>query len=142
MIKSAFHRPEFVRLGRRLEYFTIAYNSLEGLLSIVAGLSAGSISLVGFGLDSAIEVASGAAVLWRLHHDFDVSRREEVEQITLRIVGGCFLALAAYIAYESGFALIIRQAPERSIPGVVIAALSVIVMPLLAKAKPRVAAAM
>ena len=132
-------RPELVRRGQRLEYFTISYNSLEGLVSIVAGLIAGSVSLIGFGLDSAIEVASGTALLWRLHHDLDPSRREQVERTTLRIVGWCFIALAAYITYESGSTLIRREGPERSIPGIIIAALSVVVMPLLARAKRRVA---
>ena len=129
-----------VRRGQRLEYFTIAYNSLEGLVSIVAGAIAGSVSLIGFGLDSLIEVTSGAALLWRLHHDLDHSRREQVERTTLRIVGGCFIALAAYILYESGSTLIGHEIPERSIPGIIIAAVSVIVMPLLARAKRRVAA--
>jgi divalent metal cation (Fe/Co/Zn/Cd) transporter len=133
-------RPDFVRRGRRLEYFTIGYNSLEGVVSVIAGLIAGSVSLVGFGLDSAIEVASGAALLWRLHHDLNPSRREQAERTTLRIVGWCFLALAAYIAYESASTLILREAPERSIPGILIAAISVVVMPLLARAKRRVAA--
>ena len=77
-------RQEFVRRGQRLEYFTIAYNSLEGLVSIVAG----AVSLIGFGLDSIIEVTSGAALLWRLHHDLDHCQRERVERNTLRIVGG------------------------------------------------------
>jgi len=95
-------RHDLVRRGQRLEYFTIAYNSAEGLVSIVAGLIAGSVSLIGFGVDSLIEVTSGAALLWRLRHDRDHSRRERVERITLRIVGWCFVALAAYIAYESG----------------------------------------
>src|SRR6516164_1064463 len=99
-------RPELVRRGKRLEYFTIGYNSLEGVVSIVAGLIAGSVSLVGFGLDSAIEVASGATLLWRLHNDLNPSRREQVERTTLRIVGCCFLALAAYIAYECGSTLL------------------------------------
>src|SRR5215468_5972998 len=95
-------RPELVHRGQRLEYFTISYNSLEGLVSIVAGLIAGSVSLIGFGLDSAIEVASGTALLWRLHHDLDPSRREQVERTTVRIVGWCFITLGAYITYESG----------------------------------------
>jgi divalent metal cation (Fe/Co/Zn/Cd) transporter len=133
-------RLDLVRRGQRLEYFTIAYNSLEGLVSIVAGVIAGSVSLVGFGLDSAIEVASGAALLWRLHHDVNPSRREQVERATLRIVGWSFLALAAYLAFESGSSLIRHEAPERSIPGILIAAVSVVVMPLLARAKRRVAA--
>ncbi|HEY1203179.1 MAG: cation transporter [Bryobacteraceae bacterium] len=133
-------RHDFVRRGQRLEHFTIAYNSAEGLVSIVAGILAGSVSLVGFGLDSAIEVASGTALLWRLHHDLDHSRREQVERTTLRIVGGCFVALALYIAYESGSTLIGHKTPERSIPGIIVAAVSVVVMPLLARAKRRVAA--
>src|ERR1017187_7305018 len=93
------NRQDLVRRGQQLEYFTIAYNSAEGLVSIVAGLIAGSVSLIGFGLDSFIEVASGAALLWRLHHDLDHSRREHVERITQKIVGGCFIALALYILY-------------------------------------------
>ena len=75
-------RPGLVRRGRRLEYFTIAYNSLEGLIALVAGLMAGSIALVGFGFDSLIEVTSGAALVWRLHLDADESRREHIEKIT------------------------------------------------------------
>jgi divalent metal cation (Fe/Co/Zn/Cd) transporter len=103
-------------------------------------LIAGSVSLVGFGLDSAIEVASGAALLWRLRHDINATEREQFERTTLRIVGWCFLALAAYIAYEAGSTLIRHEAPERSIPGILIAAVSVVAMPLLARAKRRVAA--
>ena len=133
-------RHDLVRRGHRLEYFTIAYNSAEGLVSIVAGIIAGSVSLIGFGLDSLIEVTSGAALLWRLHHDLDHSRREQVERITLQIVGWCFVALAVYIAYESGSTLIRHESPERSIPGIIVAAVSVVVMPLLARAKRRVAA--
>jgi divalent metal cation (Fe/Co/Zn/Cd) transporter len=97
-----------------------------------AGAIAGSVSLIGFGLDSIIEVTSGAALLWRLHHDLDRSRRERVERTTLRIVGACFIALAAYILYESGSTLIGHKIPERSIPGIMIAAVSVVVMPMLA----------
>ena len=84
------NRASLVRRGRRLEYFTIAYNSLEGLIALVAGLMAGSIALVGFGFDSLIEVTSGSALLWRLHLDADESRRERVEAVTLRIVGVLF----------------------------------------------------
>ena len=136
---SAASREEYVRRGRQLEYFTIGYNSLEGVTSIVAGLIAGSVLLVGFGLDSLIEVTSGATLLWRLRHDLDISRREQVERIALRTVGVCFVALALYIFYESSAMLIRHVPPERSIAGIVIAAISVIVMPLLARAKRRVA---
>src|SRR5208283_6046783 len=120
-------------------YFTIGYNSVEGLVSVVAGLIAGSVSLIGFGLDSLIEVTSGAALLWRFHHDLDPSRREQVERASLRIVGGCFIALALYILFECGSALIGHDAPERSVAGIIVAAASVVVMPLLARAKRLVA---
>jgi len=86
MEAATTNRPESVRRGRQLEYFTIGYNSAEGLVSIVAGIMAGSISLIGFGLDSLIEVTSGAALLWRLRHDLDHSRRKQVERITQKIV--------------------------------------------------------
>ena len=133
-------RKEHIRRGQRLEYFTIAYNGLEGLISVAAGVIAGSVSLVGFGLDSFIEVASGAALLWRLRQDLDAPRREHVERLTLRIVGACFALLALYIAYESCSKLLRYEAPGTSLPGIIVAAASVVVMPLLARAKRRVAA--
>jgi divalent metal cation (Fe/Co/Zn/Cd) transporter len=133
------NRASLVRHGRRLEYFTIGYNSLEGLVAVVAGLLAGSIVLVGFGFDSLIEVTSGAALVWRLHSDANEARRERVEAITLRIVGVCFLLLAAYVSYDSIKALIWREEPRESIPGIVLAIASLIVMPLLVRAKRRVA---
>lgn len=135
MSLGADEREALVRRGKVLEHVTIAYNALEGLVSIVAGIFAGSVALVGFGVDSAIEVASALAVLWRLHADADHARREHAEQITLRIVGLCFLTLAAYITFESIDSLAHRTPPEHSIPGIVVTALSVIVMPLLGRAK-------
>jgi divalent metal cation (Fe/Co/Zn/Cd) transporter len=128
-----------VRRGRRLEYFTIAWNSLEGLVAILSGLIAGSIALVGFGFDSLIEVTSGAALLWRLSADVNEEKRERMEAVTLRIVGLCFLALAAYVAYDSGAALLRREPPQESLPGIILAIASLIAMPLLARAKRRVA---
>jgi divalent metal cation (Fe/Co/Zn/Cd) transporter len=86
-----------------------------------------------------IEVTSGAALLWRLHHDLNASGRESVERITLRVVGSCFIALAVYVALDSGWTLVKHEKPERSIPGIIVAAVSVVVMPLLARAKRRVA---
>jgi len=140
MDASSIARPDLVRRGQSLEYFTIGYNCFEGFVSIGAGILAGSVALVGFGLDSLIEVTSGAALLWRLHHDWDESQRERTERTTLKLVGWCFVALACYILYDSASGLIRREAPERSVAGILIAALSVIVMPLLARAKRRVAA--
>jgi divalent metal cation (Fe/Co/Zn/Cd) transporter len=138
----AIERAATARQGRRLEYFTIAWNSLEALVSVIAGLIAGSISLIGFGIDSLIEVTSGAALLWRLSVDQDVHRRERNEQLALRIVGLCFVALALYIGYESVSDMLRQQAPDRSIPGIVLACLSLIVMPLLARAKRKVGTAL
>jgi divalent metal cation (Fe/Co/Zn/Cd) transporter len=136
------YRAATARRGRRLEYFTIAWNSVEAIVALIAGLAAGSISLVGFGTDSIIEVTSGAALLWRMSADHDVHRRERNERLALRIVGLCFLALAVYIGYESVDHLIQRQAPEHSIAGIVLACLSLIVMPLLARAKRQVGTAL
>lgn len=133
-------RQESVRRGEILEYATILWNSAEGVIAILAGALAGSIALVGFGLDSFIEVSSGVALLWRLHHDRDERRRERVEHLALRIVGWCFLALAAYVAWDSGASLLRRERPEESLVGIVLAAVSLIVMPMLARAKRRVSA--
>jgi len=132
-------RRHLVAWGRKLEYFTIFYNFLEGAIGITAGLLAGSIALVGFGIDSLIEVTSGGALLWRLHSD-DSERRERIERISLTIVGLCFAALAVYVTYESVTALIRRESPEESIPGIILGIVSIIVMPLLARQKRRVAA--
>jgi divalent metal cation (Fe/Co/Zn/Cd) transporter len=132
-------RAASVRRGRMLEYLTIGWNSLEGLIAIASGLFAGSIALVGFGVDSVIEVTSGAALLWRLHLD-SPERRERAEQVALKLVGVSFLALAAYVAFDAVKSLYYREAPEASYVGIALAALSLAVMPLLARAKRRVAA--
>src|SRR6516225_2819276 len=105
-------REAIARRGKRLEYFTIGWNTLEGLVGIAAGVFAGSISLVGFGVDSLIEVTSGATLLWRMSVAPDIERRERNETLSLRIVGGCFLALAAYITYEGLSELTRKSAPE------------------------------
>ena len=138
-METALERQAVAQRGKHLEYFTIAWNSLEGLVAVIAGALAGSISLVGFGIDSFIEVISGIVLLWRMAVDADVRRRERNEQLSLRIVGVCFLALAAYVAYEAISDLVNRQVPERSIPGIVLACVSLVVMPLLSRAKKKVA---
>jgi len=105
-------------------------------VAVVAGAIAGSISLVGFGIDSFIEVTSGAILLWRMSVDADVRRRERNERrAPLKIVGVCFLSVAAYITYESAADLWSKKAPEHSIPGIVLACVSLIVMPRLSRAK-------
>jgi divalent metal cation (Fe/Co/Zn/Cd) transporter len=140
--QTVLNRIVTARCGRRLEYFTIAWNTLEGAVAVISGLVAGSISLVGFGIDSFIEVTSGAALLWRMSVDADVHRREQNERLALRIVGLCFVALAAYITYESIVGLTRRQVPEHSVPGIVLACVSLLVMPLLSRAKRKVATAL
>ena len=134
----ASDRVQLVKRGRRLEYFTILWNSLEAVAALISGLIAGSVALVSFGLDSFIEVASGAALLWRLQQDTDLVRREKAERLTLRIVGFCFLLLSAYVAYESLSALVTRQSAEKSPVGIAIAVASLVAMPLLSRAKRRI----
>lgn len=128
--------PDAARHGRRLEYLTIGWNSLEAVVAVTAGVLAGSISLVGFGVDSVIEVSSGAILLWRL-----VSG-EHRERLALKLVGASFLALAAYVAVDALKSLWLRAAPEASYVGIAVAVLSLIVMPLLASAKRKVAASL
>jgi divalent metal cation (Fe/Co/Zn/Cd) transporter len=124
--------------GKRLEYFTIAWNSAEGLIAVIAGATAGSISLVGFGVDSFIEVASGTALLWRMSVDADACQRARSERLSLHIVGWCFLLLAAYVAYEAIRDLAAGSAASHSLPGILLASASLIVMPLLSRAKRHV----
>ena len=129
-------RAAVARRGRRLEYLTIGWNSLEAVAAIGAGLLADSIALVGFGFDSVIESLSGAIVLWRLFAG------ELREKIALRLIGGSFLILAAYIGFDAIKSLIFKELPETTYPGIAIAALSLVVMPILARAKRGVAASL
>jgi len=140
--RLTFDRTRVACRGRRLEFFTITWNVVEGLVAVIAGVAAGSISLLGFGIDSSIEVTPGVALLWRIRVDADEKRREMNERLALRIVGLCFLALAVCLAYESIGDLIRRRAPEPSIPGIVLACVSLVVMPLLSRAKRRVGSAL
>jgi divalent metal cation (Fe/Co/Zn/Cd) transporter len=139
---SDLDRAALVRRGIWLSYATIGYNSLEAIGSLIAGLLAGSVALVGFGVDSVIEVMASIAAQWRLRSDLDPVRREGVELWTRRIVAVCFLALAVYVLADAASTLWKREAPDRSLFGIVVLALSVIVMPVLARSKKRVARAM
>src|SRR5918911_2885142 len=135
-------REALVRRSFRLNVATLAYNSLEGAVAILAGLVAGSIALVGFGLDSLIELAASVTALWRLSADVDPARRERAEWVALRVIGVLFLALATYVAVDAAQTLLRREAPSESAVGIILAALSLVVMPLLARAKRRVATQM
>lgn len=138
----AARRADVVRRGQRLQYLTIGWNALECMVALAAGAAAGSIALLGFGLDSAIELASSGAALWRLRFEVDGTTREAAEARALRIIGVCFVALAAYVAHDAASALVARHAPKHSLTGIVLAALSLIVMPVLVRLKRRVAAAL
>jgi divalent metal cation (Fe/Co/Zn/Cd) transporter len=142
MTASELTREELVRRGIRLSYATIGYNSFEAIASLIAGLLAGSVALVGFGIDSLVEVSASGVAQWRLRSDLHQARRAEVEAITHRLVGLCFLALAVYVAVDSAKTLWLRERPDRTIAGIVILSMSVVVMPLLARAKLKVASAM
>ena len=135
---AVLERALIVRHGRRLEYFTIAWNTVEGLVALITGVIAGSVSLMGFGIDSFIEVTSGSVLLWRMSVDADEPRRERNERRALRVVGVCFLLLALYIAYESALDLWTRRAPAHSVPGMILACVSLVVMPLLSRAKRKI----
>ena len=138
----AFDRLVLVRRGRWLSAATLAYNCLEGVIALIIGLSAGSVALVGFGIDSGIEVSASVIALWRLSADAEPVRRARVERISHRIIGCLFLALALYVAYDAIHALLRREAPAASVPGIILAMASLVVMPYLAREKRRIGAAL
>ncbi len=125
--------------ARRLSYFTVGYNVLEGVASVVAGALAGSVALVGFGLDSFVESLSGSVMIWRFRRRRDLVPEEDArrERRAVRLVGYTFFVLAAYIVYESLNRLYFAEAPAPSLAGIVITSLSLVVMPVLYWAKDR-----
>ena len=124
------------RLGRqaqRLAAASVGYNLIEAAVAVSAGAVAGSVALVGFGLDSLIEVSSGLIILWQFRHPVPESR----ERQALRLIGGCFLILAAYITTESVRSLAGAGEPATSPAGIALAALSLLIMPVLSLAQRR-----
>lgn len=138
VLSAGRHRADVLQRGRGLQYVTIAWNSVECLIALLAGVFAGSIALVGFGLDSAIEVTSSLAAIWRLHRDDEQGRRI-AEERSLRVIGICFLLLAVYVLYEASVTLVEHEPPRHSLVGIILAALSLVVMPWLAHLKRKVA---
>jgi len=126
----------YSRLHRRalsLSYFTVGYNILEGIISIFAGILAGSIALVGFGLDSFIESLSGGIMIWRFRKR-DIASKDEEERIEKKastFVAYSFFVLAIYVLYESAKKLFFEEIPSPSLIGIMIAIASSIVMPIL-----------
>lgn len=140
---TSSNRARLLRLAQGLAVFTIAYNLAEGAVAIVAARIADSGALLGFGLDSGIESISGAVLLWRLTVERrSPERAERVEHVAARAIGVSFLTLAAYVAYDAVTALINRNEPETSIIGILLTASSLVVMPVLARRKHRVAVAL
>jgi divalent metal cation (Fe/Co/Zn/Cd) transporter len=124
------------RLGRRAQWLaagSVLYNAIEAVIAITAGLVAGSVALVGFGLDSVVEVSSGLIVLWQFRHRLPASR----EQQALRLMAISFFALAAYVAFESARALLTGHVADSSPVGIGLAVASLLVMPFLSWAQRR-----
>ncbi|MBE9528249.1 MAG: cation transporter [Proteobacteria bacterium] len=124
-----------------LEYFTVGYNVAEGVVSVLVGYLTGSVALVGFGLDSGIESLSGAVLIWRLTRHGKVSKEEEerVEALSVKLVGVSFLLLGGYVLYGAITKLWLGERPDPTLFGIAIAVASIIIMPLLARAKGRCA---
>ncbi len=133
-------RRNLYRKGLALEYFTVGYNVLEAVASILFGSIASSIALIGFGLDSVIESSSGLVLIWRLrHHDnLPPEAEERLEKRAMHFVAVTFLVLGLYVLVEAVRKLVLGEAPESSLPGIFIAVASIIFMPLLAWQKLRV----
>jgi divalent metal cation (Fe/Co/Zn/Cd) transporter len=122
-----------------LSYFTVGYNIVEGIVSVFAGIAAGSIALTGFGLDSFVESLSGSVMIWRLRKHGHITEKEEehVEKQALKYIGWSFFILAVYIFYEAVRKLYFREIPEQSLLGIFIALISLIAMPVLYLQKNR-----
>ena len=124
------------RYGRRAQLLagaSVAYNAVEAVIAITAGLVAGSVALIGFGLDSIVEVSSGLIILWQFRHRLPETR----EQQALRLMAFSFFALAAYVAFESVRALLGDHDPDDSPVGIGLAAASLVIMPFLSWAQRR-----
>lgn len=124
------------RLGRRARLLagaSVAYNLVEAAVAITAGVVAGSVALIGFGLDSIVEVSSGLIILWQFSHRIPESR----EQVALRLMACAFFGLAAYVTLESVRALLGGSDPSPSPVGIALAALSLVIMPVLSRAQRR-----
>lgn len=135
-------REGHLRRGLRLEYLTVGWNVVEGLVSVAAALAAGSVALLGFGIDSFVETTSGLVLIWRLRAERHAHAPEEIERLDQRahkLVGVSLFLLAAYIAADASKALFRQERPEPTVIGIAITSLSLTVMWWLARAKRRTA---
>lgn len=135
-----------LKRGLQLAYLTVGWNVVEGVIAVWAGIAAGSIALIGFGVDSFVETISGAVIIWRLMAEtrgqHDDEALERIEERAERLVGVAFMLLAAYVAFEAIRTLINQDAPDASPVGIVLTAVSIVVMLWLARAKRRVGQAL
>jgi divalent metal cation (Fe/Co/Zn/Cd) transporter len=138
MSTSVLDREAHLRHALRLEYLTVGWNVVEGVIAVAAAVAAGSVALLGFGIDSFVETASGCILVWRLRSETGGMSAEEIERLdhrARRFVGGSLFALAAYIAVDATHALWTREAPDRTLVGLVLTSVSLAVMWWLARAK-------
>jgi cation diffusion facilitator family transporter len=146
MTDVAALRPGLLRRGLRLEYLTVGWNIAEGLIAVGAGLAAGSIALIGFGVDSFVEAVSGLVLIWRLSAEargrLDEAATQRVERRAERLVGVAFLLLAGYVGFEAARSLVGQEEPAASPVGIALTAVSIAVMLWLAGAKRRVGEAL
>lgn len=135
-------RRATVRHALRLEYLTVGWNVAEGVIAVTAAIWAGSVALLGFGIDSFVESASGAILIWRLLAEKGGVAPEAIERLDARahkLVGASLFLLAAYIAADASTSLWTREAPRPSAIGIALTAVSLVVMQWLARAKRRAA---
>ena len=132
-------RAEAVTRQKRLTAATIGWNAVEGVVAIAAGIAAGSVSLIGFGLDSGIEVSAALILAWRLAQERRTGCKQDADKRAQRLIAVSFAVLALYVGVESGRDLVLADQPDASLTGIVIAALSLVVMPVLARAKRKLA---
>ena len=130
-------RDQAVARQKWLTAATIGWNTVEGVVAITAGVAAGSASLIGFGLDSGIEVSAAVVLAWRLAQERRTGCKQEADKLAQRLIALSFAALAVYVGVESVRDLALADRPDESLIGIVMAALSLAVMPTLARAKRR-----
>ena len=132
-------RADAVRRARWFNRATIGWNTVEGVIAVAAGVAAGSVSLVGFGFDSGIEVSAALILAWRLHQEQRKGCTQASDRNATRAIALSFVALALYVGVESTRDLVSGARPEESVVGIALASLSLVFMPVLARAKRKLA---